>query len=296
MNSDNPLVQAFYDESTGSISYVVYDFPGGTGAVIDPVLDYDPKSGCTCTDSAQKIISFVMQQQLKIDWILETHIHADHLSAAQTIKQHLGGKLAISKHIQTVKKSFSQFFNFDSGHYQESASFDHLFNEDECFSIGRLSARAIYVPGHTPADTAYLVGSSAFVGDTVFMPDIGTARCDFPGGDANKLYDSIQKIFNLPLSTRLFMCHDYPPASRNARWLSNIPEQQQFNIHINHQVDKQTFIKLRQERDATLDLPTLLLPAIQFNLRAGHFPAVEYNGIRYFKIPINTSLKSVGDG
>lgn len=283
----NPHIEAFHDEVTGTVSYVVYDAPRGRAAIIDPVLDYDPKSGRTHTRSADRLIQFVREQGLQTDWILETHAHADHLSAAHYLKQALGGKIAIGDHIRQVQGVFKQLFNLDSDFPQDGSQFDHLFAEDEVFAIGGLSARALFVPGHTPADMAYQIGNAVFVGDTLFMPDVGTARCDFPGGDAHALYRSIRKLLALPADTRLFMCHDYPPNGREAAWQTTVAQQRAHNIHVHDGVGEDDFVAMRQKRDASLEMPVLILPSIQVNIRAGTMPAAESNGVSYLKIPIN---------
>jgi glyoxylase-like metal-dependent hydrolase (beta-lactamase superfamily II) len=283
----NPHIEAFYDKVTGTVSYVVYDAPRGRAALIDPVLDFDPKSGRMHTTSADRLIRFVREQGLQADWILETHAHADHLSAAHYLKQALGGKIAIGDHIRQVQGVFKQLFNLDSDFPQDGSQFDHLFAEDEVFAIGGLSARALFVPGHTPADMAYQIGNAVFVGDTLFMPDVGTARCDFPGGDAHTLYRSIRKLLALPPDTRLFMCHDYPPNGREARWQTTVAQQRAHNIHVHDGVGEDDFVAMRQKRDAGLEMPVLILPSIQVNIRAGTMPAAESNGVSYLKIPIN---------
>jgi glyoxylase-like metal-dependent hydrolase (beta-lactamase superfamily II) len=283
----NPNIEAFYDKVTGTVSYVVYDAPRGRAAIVDPVLDYDPKAGRTSTASADKLIRFVREQGLQTDWILETHAHADHLSAAHYLKQALGGRIAIGNHIQQVQGVFKRLFNLESDFPQDGSQFDHLFTEDEVFAIGGLSARALFVPGHTPADMAYRIGDAVFVGDTLFMPDVGTARCDFPGGDAHTLYRSMRKLLALPADTKLFMCHDYPPAGRDPAWQTTVAEQRAHNIHVHDGVSEDDFVAMRQKRDAGLEMPVLILPSIQVNIRAGTMPAAESNGVSYLKIPVN---------
>lgn len=282
-----PHIEAFYDSITGTISYAVYDAPSGHAAVIDPVLDYDPKSGRTNTTCADKLVEFIHSNALTVEWILETHAHADHLSAAYYLKGILGGKIAIGRRIRQVQTVFKSLFNLESDFPQDGSQFDHLFADDEEFRIGRLTAHALFVPGHTPADMAYQIGDAVFVGDTLFMPDVGTARCDFPGGDAHVLYGSIRKLLALPVSTRLFMCHDYPPAGRAPAWETTVAEQRRSNIHVLDGVGKEDFVAMRQKRDASLEMPVLILPSIQVNIRAGAFPAPESNGTRYLKIPVN---------
>ena len=282
-----PLIEPFFDPVTGTVTYVVYDRFAGHAAVIDSVLDYDPKSGRTGTASACKVIDFVRKQQLTVEWILETHAHADHLSAARYLKRELGGKIAIGEKIRTVQGVFRNIFNLEPEFRLDGSQFDHLFAADETFRIGELQARVLFVPGHTPADMAYLVEDAAFVGDTLFMPDVGSARCDFPGGDTHTLYRSAHKLLSLPAETRLFMCHDYPPAGREPAWETTVAAQRANNIHLHDGVSEAAFVGMRKARDATLDMPTLILPAIQVNIRAGDIPPAENNGVAYLKIPLN---------
>ena len=285
--SYQPEVEAFFDPTTGTVSYVVYDQAGGHAAIIDPVLDYDPKSGRTAARNAQRIVDFVQSHQLHVAWILETHAHADHVSAAPLLKQTLGGKVAIGAQIRTVQTIFAKLFNLEAGFVADGRQFDHLFEPDERFAIGQLTARALFVPGHTPADMAYQIGDAIFVGDTLFMPDVGSARCDFPGGDAGLLYRSVQTLLAFPDETRLFMCHDYPPADRAAAWQTTVAAQRSNNIHLHSGISEADFVAMRQARDQTLDVPQLILPAIQLNIRAGQLPPAESNGQRYLKIPLN---------
>lgn len=282
-----PQIQAFFDTATSTVTYVVYDTEGGECAVIDSVLDYDPKSGRTSTGSADMVIAFVREHRLRTAWLLETHAHADHLSGASYLQLELGGRIAIGAEIRTVQTAFSHVYNCKDGGARDGSRFDHLFAPDEQFRIGGLLARALHVPGHTPADMAYQVGDAVFVGDTLFMPDVGTARCDFPGGSASMLYKSVQRLLALPPETRLFMCHDYPPAEREARWEVTVAEQRAANIHIRAGISEQEFVDMRTARDATLQMPVLILPAIQVNISAGHLPEPEDNGVRYLKIPLN---------
>ncbi|MCG7756210.1 MAG: MBL fold metallo-hydrolase [Nitrosomonas sp.] len=282
-----PTIQAFYDPATWTVSYVVFDESGGNCAIIDPVLDYDPKSGRTGTHSADKLIAFIHERRLSVEWILETHAHADHLSSADYLKHQVGGKTGIGDHIPAVQKTFKKIFNLGDEFVPDGHHFDHLFADGELFSIGNLTGKAISVSGHTPADLAYQFDDAVFVGDTLFMPDIGTARADFPGGDAHQLFHSIRKILALPPTTRLFMCHDYPPAARTAVWESTVAQQRARNIHVHDGIDENTFVSMRNQRDATLEMPNLLLPSIQVNIRAGKLPPVETNGVAYFKIPVN---------
>ena len=283
----NPLIQAFFDEATWTVSYVVYDAPGGHCAVVDSVLDYDPKSGRTRTRSAQRVIDFVQSQGLTVAWILETHAHADHLSAAHYLREMLGGQIAIGTDITQVQTVFKGIFHLESDFDTDGSQFDHLLRDGEAFRIGQLTARALAVPGHTPACMAYQVGDAVFVGDTLFMPDVGSARCDFPGGDAHALYQSVRRLLALPPETRLFMCHDYPPPGRAPAWETTVAAQRAHNIHLHDGVTEDTFVGLRQRRDATLEMPVLILPSVQVNIRAGEMPPPESNGVSYLKIPIN---------
>jgi glyoxylase-like metal-dependent hydrolase (beta-lactamase superfamily II) len=282
-----PNIQAFFDPATWTVTYVVFDEPSGCCAIIDPVLDYDPKAGRTKATSADKVIAFITQQKLTVNWILETHAHADHLSAADYLKNKLGGKTAIGDYIPIVQKTFKKLFNLESKFIPDGSQFDHLLADGELFSVGKLTAKAISVSGHTPADMAYQFEDAVFVGDTMFMPDVGTARADFPGGDARQLYRSIRKLLDLPSETRLFMCHDYPPKDRPVKWQSTVAEQRAHNIHVHDGVSEDEFVAMRTARDATLEMPVLILPSVQLNVRAGQMPPVEDNGVSYFKIPIN---------
>jgi glyoxylase-like metal-dependent hydrolase (beta-lactamase superfamily II) len=283
----NPNVQAFFDPATWTVSYVVHDRPGGHAAVVDSVLDYDPKSGRTRTTSADRLIDFVRAQGLTVQWILETHAHADHLSAAPYLRRELGGRVAIGAAITQVQDVFKRVFHLEPGFRTDGAQFDRLLHDGETFRIGELEAKAMAVPGHTPACMAYQVGDAVFVGDTLFMPDVGTARCDFPGGDAHALYRSVRKLLSLPPHTRLFMCHDYPPEGRGPAWESTVAEQRAHNIHIHDGVSEAAFVEMRTRRDATLEMPTLILPSVQVNIRAGELPPPEANGVSYLKIPVN---------
>jgi glyoxylase-like metal-dependent hydrolase (beta-lactamase superfamily II) len=283
----NPCVEPFFDEATSTFTYVVHTGNGTPAAVIDSVLDYDPKSAHTSTASADRVIAFVRERGLQVQWLLETHAHADHLSAAQYLKAELGGKIAIGERIRAVQHLFKDIFNLGAQVPEDGAQFDHLFSDEETFRIGALEARAIHVPGHTPADMAYQIGDAVFVGDTLFMPDIGSARCDFPGGDAHALYRSVQKLLSLPPSTRMFMCHDYPPSPRDVRCETTVDEQRRSNVHLHAGVSEDEFVQMRVARDRTLSMPVLILPAVQVNIRAGEMPPPESNGVRYLKIPIN---------
>ncbi len=286
-SSLQPIVHGIFDKATWTISYIVHQGKGTACAIIDSVLDYDPKSGRTTTTSAEKVVEYVNQHQLKVEWILETHAHADHVSAAPYLKKHVGGKIAIGDHITQVQKVFKGIFNLEEGFKQDGSQFDHLLASDEEFKVGELVGKVLFVPGHTPACVAYQFGDAVFVGDTMFMPDVGTARCDFPGGDARTLYASTRKILNLAAETRLFMCHDYPPNDRKIAFETTVAEQRAKNIHVHDGISEAKFVEMRTKRDATLEMPILILPAVQINIRAGELPPQESNGISYLKIPLN---------
>jgi glyoxylase-like metal-dependent hydrolase (beta-lactamase superfamily II) len=251
------------------------------------VLDYDPKSGRTGTESADRVIDYINSNRLNVAWILETHAHADHLSAAPYLKQNLGGKTAIGDHIAQVQEVFKGIFNLEPEFKTDGSQFDHLLADEELFQIGDLIGKVLYVPGHTPACVAYEIGDAVFVGDTMFMPDVGTARCDFPGGDAKTLYASVRKLLSLPPQTRLFMCHDYPPNQREVAFETTVAEQREKNIHVHDGISEAQFVEMRTQRDSTLEMPVLILPAVQINLRAGELPPKESNGVAYVKIPLN---------
>jgi glyoxylase-like metal-dependent hydrolase (beta-lactamase superfamily II) len=282
-----PQVHGIFDPATWTVTYVVHNGTGSAAAIIDSVLDYDPKSGRTRTTSADKVIDYVIAQGLKVQWILETHAHADHLSAAPYLKQKLGGKIAIGDQITRVQRVFKGIFNLEPEFRMDGSQFDVLLKDGEAFRIGDLTASVIAVPGHTPACVAYQVGDAVFVGDTMFMPDVGTARCDFPGGDAKTLYASVRKLLSLPTDTRLFMCHDYPPNNRPVAFETTVAEQRAKNIHVHDGISEAQFVEMRTKRDATLEMPVLILPAVQINIRAGELPPKEANGIAYAKIPLN---------
>lgn len=283
-----PLVKTFFDEPTFTFSYVVSDPETKACAIVDSVLDFDYAAGKTDTASADEIIAYVQAEGLTVDWIIETHVHADHISAAPYLQEKLGGKLAIGEHITTVQNVFGKAFNEGTAFQRDGSQFDYLFKDDEPFKVGNIEARAIHTPGHTPACMSYLIGDALFVGDTLFMPDYGTARCDFPGGDAHTLYVSIQKIFALPDETRMFMCHDYKAPGRE-HYLNEttVGEERLHNVHVGEGKCEQEFIKMRTERDATLSMPRLILPSVQMNMRAGHMPEPEDNGQSYLKVPLN---------
>jgi glyoxylase-like metal-dependent hydrolase (beta-lactamase superfamily II) len=279
--------EAFFDPATWTVTYLVWDTASRHAAVIDPVLDYDAKSGRTGTASAERVIACVQRHGLQVDWILETHAHADHLSGAQFLKQRLGGRIAIGERILEVQKTFSKLFNFEPGFAPDGRQFDHLFKDGETFMIGGVEATALWVPGHTPADMAYQIDGAVFVGDTLFMPDVGTARADFPGGDARQLYRSIGRLLQLPLDTVIYVCHDYPPDARQPAWQTTVAAQRAGNIHVRDGIKEDAFVAMRTARDATLEMPTLILPSIQVNVRAGQTPPPDSNGIAYLRIPLN---------
>lgn len=284
----NPTVQPFFHSDSGTWTYVVADPASGEAAIIDPVLDFDPKAARTSTASAEAVLAHVRERGLRVVWILETHAHADHLSAGHWLKPHLpDARLAIGEGIRRVQKTFRPIFNLGEHFPVDGSQFDHLFGDEETFRIGGLTARVIAVPGHTSDSVAYLIGDALFTGDSLFMPDGGTARCDFPGGDAATLYRSIQRLYALPDDTRVFVCHDYAPGGRDVRCQTTIGEQKRGNIHIREGVSEAEFVAMRTARDATLAMPTLILPAVQVNIRAGALPPPEDNGVRYLKLPVD---------
>jgi glyoxylase-like metal-dependent hydrolase (beta-lactamase superfamily II) len=280
-------ITAFFHAPSSTYSYVVADAAEKRAAVIDPALDYDAAAGRSGTASAQAIVEHLKGRGYGLDWILETHAHADHLSAAQFIKQQLGGKVAIGEGIREVQATFKKLYNLGKDFATDGSQFDHLFKDGESLLIGNIPARVVAMGGHTSDGVAYIVEDAVFVGDSLFMPDSGSARCDFPGGDAGRLYDSARKVLDLPESTRLFMCHDYAPGGREHRNQTTVEEQRRSNIHVKDGVSREDFIKLRQARDATLPVPALLLPAIQVNIRAGRFPEPDADGVVYLRIPLN---------
>jgi glyoxylase-like metal-dependent hydrolase (beta-lactamase superfamily II) len=284
-------VEGYYDPATSTVSYIVLDPATRRCALIDSVLDYDPKSGRTATASADTLIARVGALGATVEWILETHVHADHLTAAPYLQEKLGGKIGIGRHITTVQQVFGELFNAGSDMARDGSQFDHLFADDAQFAIGALTCRALHTPGHTPACMTYVVSNgtaqAAFVGDTLFMPDYGTARCDFPGGDARTLFRSINKVLSLPADTVLYMCHDYPPDGREVQFVSTVADERANNIHVRNGISEAEFVAMRSRRDAALEMPTLILPSVQVNMRAGHFPPPEANGKRYLKIPLN---------
>lgn len=283
-----PKVDAFFDPATFTYSYVVSDPNTRHCAIIDSVLDYDPASGRTSFASADRLIAHVHEHKLTVDWLLETHVHADHLSAAPYLKRELGGKLGIGANITVVQNTFGKLFNAGCEFATDGSQFDHLFADGDTFTIGSIKAHALHTPGHTPACMTYVIGDAGFVGDTLFMPDYGTARCDFPGGSAHTLYQSIRKLFSLPGETRLFMCHDYKaPGRDDYRFETTVAEERAHNVHVHEGISEEDFVAMRSKRDATLGMPTLILPSVQVNMRAGQLPPAEENGTRYLKIPLD---------
>ncbi|CAM2161800.1 putative metallo-hydrolase BURPS1710b_2304 [Paraburkholderia sacchari] len=284
-------VEGFFDPATWTVSYLLLDVGTRRCALIDTVLDYDPKSGRTRTVTADWLASRVESLGARVDWLLETHVHADHLSAAPYLKERLGGKVAIGGQVTRVQGVFGKLFNTGPDFHTDGSQFDRLFADGDVFHVGDLEVRVMHTPGHTPACVTYVVSDgsqqAAFVGDTLFMPDYGTARCDFPGGDASTLYRSIRRVLSLPAETRLYMCHDYQPGGRAVKFESTVAEEREANVHVHDGIDEASFIAMRTARDATLDMPVLILPSVQVNMRAGHMPEPESNGISYIKIPIN---------
>ena len=281
-------IQSFFDPKTWTVTYVVWERATKRAAIIDPVLDYDFKSGHTTTVSADRVLACLKDHGLQVDWILETHAHADHLSAARYLQEQVGGRIAIGENIRTVQETFKKIYNLERGFLPDGSQFDHLFKDGETFNIGDVEATAMLVPGHTPADMAYLVDGSVFVGDTLFMPDVGSARADFPGGDAHQLYRSMRRLLALPPETTMYVCHDYPPASREAQWETTVAEQRTPQHPRARRHHGRQFVAIRKARDATLEVPTLILPSIQVNIRAGHLPPADDNGVAYLRIPLNT--------
>ena len=282
----DPSIKSFFDAATFTATHVVSCPATGEAAVIDSVLDYDPKSGRTSSESADQVLQYLRDNGLTVRWHLETHAHADHFSAAPYLKERVGGRIAIGGHIREVQGVFQRIFNAKDMR-TDGSQFDHLFEDGERFRIGELEARVLHTPGHTPACVTYVIGSDAFVGDTLFMPDYGSARCDFPGGDARMLFRSIRKVLSLPADTRLHLCHDYLPGGRAAKWETTVAEQRAANVHVHDGIGEDEFVAMRTARDKTLAMPTLLLPSVQVNARAGHFPPPEDNGTSYLKSPLN---------
>lgn len=282
-----PVVVPFHDQQTSTFSYVVRDPASDACAVIDSVMNLDYHSGRISYTGADEIISYIQKHQLRLEWIIETHVHADHLSAAPYIHEKLGGKTGIGEHIVTVQEVFGKIFNEGTQFQRDGSQFDRLFKDGDSYQIGTMTAYAMLTPGHTPACMTHVIGNAAFVGDTLFMPDAGTARADFPGGDAATLYHSTRRILELPPQTRLFMCHDYQPDGRELEYQTTVEEQHKHNIHIGDGITQKEFVEMRESRDATLDMPVLILPSLQVNMRAGHMPPAADNGVTYLKVPIN---------
>ena len=283
-----PVVRSFFDEATFTATHVVHDPATLRAAIIDSVMDFDPASGSTSTASADAVVAYVEALGLSVDWLLETHAHADHLSAAPYLQQRLGGRIGIGREIVTVQTVFGSLFNEGDDFSRDGSQFDHLFADGETFQIGGLVAVVLHVPGHTPADMAYVIGDAAFVGDTLFMPDYGTARADFPGGDARTLFRSIRRLLQLPGAARIFLCHDYKAPGRDTFvWETTIAAERSSNVHVHDGTNEDDFVKMREARDATLGMPRLILPSVQVNMRAGNLPEPEANGTRYLKLPLN---------
>ena len=289
---ENLHIKGFFDDQTSTISYVVHDNIEKKCAVIDSVLDFDYSSGDIEYVNADKIISYVDQNKLNVEWLIETHVHADHLSASPYIQKKLGGKIGISEKISDIQNIFGKTFNAGTEFQRDGSQFDKLFKDNDEYKIGNINCKVINTPGHTPACTAHVIGNSIFVGDTLFMPDLGSARADFPGGDARQLYRSIQKILSYPDETRIFVCHDYPPSSREVKWSTTLGEQKENNVHVKTSILEDEFVKIREARDKTLNMPKLIIPSIQVNMRAGNLPPPEDNGSVYIKVPIN-SIKNL---
>jgi glyoxylase-like metal-dependent hydrolase (beta-lactamase superfamily II) len=282
-----PDVKTFFDKATGTATHVVHAGPGSAAAVIDSVLDFDAKSGRTDCASAERVVAFVREQELTVEWLLETHVHADHLSAAPYLRTRIGGRIGIGARVVEVQEKFGKIFNFGLHGDGEGRDFDRLFDDGDRFGIGNAEVQVMAVPGHTPADIAYLIGDAVFVGDTIFMPDCGSARADFPGGDARTLYRSAKRILALPPETRIFICHDYPPDGREVRFETTVGEERAGNKHLRDGIGEDEFVEMRNARDKTLAMPALMIPSVQVNMRAGHMPPPEDNGVSYLKVPIN---------
>jgi glyoxylase-like metal-dependent hydrolase (beta-lactamase superfamily II) len=286
--NSRPVVKSFFDEATFTATHVAHDPITLNAVIIDSVLDFDSSSGRTAKKSADAVISYVREKNLTIEWHLETHAHADHLSAAPYLQEVLGGKLAIGEQIKTVQQVFGKIFNFGPEFARDGSQFDRLFSDGDQFYLGNIPVICLHVPGHTPADLAYIIGDCAFIGDTLFMPDYGTARADFPGGDARQLFQSIRRLLALPEETKIYLCHDYKAPQRDRFvWETTIGAQKRANVHVHDGVNEDDFVDMRNKRDATLDLPTLILPSVQINVRGGHLPPAEENGVRYLKLPLD---------
>jgi len=280
-------VESFFDPATGTVTYLVWDRQSRRAAIIDPVLDYDFRAGRTSTASADRVLACLRDEGLALDWILETHAHADHLSAAAHMQREAGGRIVIGRRIQQVQSIFRALYNLEPGFIPDGRQFDRLLDDGDTLPLGEAVIHALWVPGHTPADMAYAIDDAVFVGDTLFMPDVGTARADFPGGDAAQLFRSIQRLLSLPPESVLYVCHDYPPQDRAPQWRTSVAAQRAANIHVHDGIDEKTFVDMRRRRDATLEMPTLILPSIQVNIRAGHLPPQQADGMRYLRIPLN---------
>jgi len=287
VSEPRPEVEGFHDRDTGTVTYLVIDPATQHAAVIDPVLDYDPKAGRTSTRSADAVIARVRERKVVVEWVLETHVHADHLSGIAYVKRAVGGRSGIGNCLPLVQKAFKDVFAFERDFHADGSQFDHLFADDETFTLGTIAARVLHTPGHTPACVSYVIGDAVFVGDTFFMPDSGTARCDFPGGDAATLYRSLRRILALPPETRMFICHDYCPGGRQPAWETTVAEQRAHNIHVHDGVTAAAFVALRTARDKTLSMPVLIIPSVQVNIRAGELPPPAENGVRYLQVPVN---------
>jgi glyoxylase-like metal-dependent hydrolase (beta-lactamase superfamily II) len=283
-----PEVTAFFDEPTNTISYVVKDPASNACAVVDSVMDIDYAAGRISYDGANKIVAFIKEKGLEVDWLIETHVHADHLSAAPYIQKQLGGKLGIGDKITVVQETFGKIFNEGTEFQRDGSQFDRLFKDSDTYTVGTMRCFAMHTPGHTPACMTHVMGDAAFVGDTLFMPDGGTARADFPGGDAHTLYRSIKKVLSLPKQTRLFMCHDYGPNGRDIRWETTVGDEREHNIHVRNGVTEEEFVAMRTARDSTLGMPKLIIPSLQVNMRAGDLPPPDKSGKRFLKVPVNT--------
>lgn len=286
--SQRPSIAGFFDEATHTVTYVVHDPQTCEAAIIDSVLDFEAAAGRTSHGSADRVIEYVTSKKLKVVWQIETHAHADHISAAPYLQERLGGKLAVGADIVRVQEVFGKLFNAGTEFERDGSQFDHLFTDGEVFRIGNLEGIALHVPGHTPADMAFIIGDAAFVGDTIFMPDFGTARADFPGGDAHQLYRSIRRLLSLPDETRLFLCHDYKaPGRDDYAWETTVAQEREGNVHVRDGITEQDFVAMRTSRDRTLAMPTLIMPSVQINIRGGRLPEPEDNGVSYIKIPVN---------
>lgn len=280
-------IDSFHDAATGTVTHLLVDAATRRAAVIDPVLDFNIRSGRTSTTNVERVVAALRAADATLDWILETHVHADHVSAAHWLRERLGGRIAIGAHIATVQETFKRLLNLEPAFATDGRQFDALLEDGQAIALGESTITALWVPGHTPADLAFTVDDAVFVGDTLFMPDVGSARADFPGGDARQLYRSVRRLLDLPPATRMFVCHDYPPAGREVAWETTVADQRARNLHMHDGIDEDAFVKMREARDATLDVPALILPSIQINVRAGELPPAESDGVSYLKIPVD---------